>query len=165
MERLRPIDSATLRGARVVGIACAAAFLLPVVFSVIFPAAFLFPPYHPAYQRMLGAIFLSFALGLGLALRDPARNAGVYAVIGLGTGFLAGATVYTLLVDGGDPIQWLAQVPLLSIIAVVLVVTYTRLRRPHRLIVRIVVVAVLFFPIALSLYDLALRSFVAPGRP
>lgn len=165
MERVPPIDTATLRAARAVGIACAVSFLLPVVLSVAFPAAFLFPPYHPAYQRMLGAIFLSFALGLALALRDPARNAGVYAVIGLGTGFLAGATGYTLLVDGGDPVHWLAQVPLLGVVALALVVTYTRLRRPHRLIVRIVVVAVLFFPLALYLYDLALRSFVAPGRP
>lgn len=164
MERVRPIDTATLRAARAVGIACAVAFLLPVVLSVAFPSAFLFPPYHPAYQRMLGAIFLSFSLGLALALRDPARNAGVYAVIGLGTGFLAGATVYTLLVDGADPVHWLAQVPLLGAIALALVVTYTRLRRPHRLIVRIVVVAVLFFPLALFMYDLALRSFVAPGR-
>ena len=164
MERVSPVDTATLRAARVVGIACAGAFLLPVVLSVAFPAAFLFPPYHPAYQRMLGAIFLSFALGLALALRDPARNAGVYAVIGLGAGFLSGATVYTLLVDGGDPVHWLAQVPLLGAIALVLVVTYARLRRPHRLVVRIVVVAVLFFPLALYLYDLALRSFVAPGR-
>lgn len=164
MERVRPVDTATLRAARVVGIVCAAAFLLPVVLSVAFPAAFLFPPYHPAYQRMIGAIFLSFALGLALALRDPARNAGVYAVIGLGAGFLAGATVYTLLVDGGDPVHWLAQVPLLGAIALVLVVTYTRLRRPPRLVVRIVVVAVLLFPLALFFYDLALRSFVAPGR-
>lgn len=164
MERVRPTDTATLRAARAVGIACAAAFLLPVVLSVAFPAAFLFPPYHPAYQRLLGAIFLSFSLGLGLALRDPARNAGVYAVIGLGAGFLAGATVYTLLVDGGDPVHWLAQVPLLGATALALVVTYSRLRRPHPLIVRIVVVAVLFFPVALFLYDLALRSFVAPER-
>ena len=164
MERVPPIDTATLRGARVVGIACAGAFLLPIVLSVVIPTAFLFPPYHPAYQRMLGAIFLSFALGLALALRDPARNAGVYAVIGLGAGFLAGATVYTLLVDGADPLHWLVQVPLLGLIALALVVTYTRLRRPHRLVVRIVVVAVLFFPLALFLYDLALRSFVAPGR-
>ncbi|HUQ17952.1 MAG TPA: hypothetical protein VM070_09210 [Candidatus Saccharimonadales bacterium] len=164
MERVRPVDTATLRAARVVGAVCALAFLLPVILSVAFPSAFLFPPYHPAYQRMLGAIFLSFSLGLGLALRDPARNAGVYAVIGLGAGFLSGATVYTLLVDGADPGHWLVQVPLLSATALALVVTYTRLRRPHRLIVRIVVVAVLLFPLALFLYDLALRSFVAPGH-
>ncbi len=164
MERVPPIATATLRAARAVGIACATAFLLPVVLSVAFPGAFLFPPYHPAYQRMLGAIFLSFSLGLALALRDPARNAGVYAVIGLATGFLAGATVYTIVFDGVDPVHWLAQVPLLGVIALALVVTYTRLRRPHRLIVRIVVVAVLIFPLALYLYDLALRAFVAPGR-
>jgi len=160
VERVAPVDTATLRGARAVGIVCAAAFLAPVVLALIFPAAFLFAPYHPAYQRMLSAILLAFALGLSLALRDPVRNAGVYAVIGLASGFLAGAIAYTLLVDPADPLHWIVQVPLLGFIALALVVTYTRLRRPHPVIVRIVVVAVVLFPILLYAYDAALRAFV-----
>ena len=162
MERVAPVSVATLRGARAVGIVCAVAFVAPVVLSVIVPQAFLFAPYHPAYQRLLSAMLLAFGLGLALALRDPARNAGVYAVIGLASGCLAGAIVYTLLVDPGqDVLHWLVQVPLLGLVAVALVVTYTRLRRPHPVIVRIVVVAVLLFPVTLYVYDLALRSFVA----
>jgi hypothetical protein len=161
VERVAPVDTATLRGARAVGIVCAAAFLAPVVLSVVFPQAFLFAPYHGAYQRMLSAMLLAFGLGLGLALRDPARNAGVYAVIGLASGCLAGAIVYTLLADPlQDPLHWFVQVPLLGLIAIALVVTYTRLRRPHPVIVRIVVVAVVLFPVALYGYDLALKSFV-----
>ena len=161
MERVPPVDTATLRGARVVGIVCVAAFLAPVVLSVVFPQAFLFTPYHDAYQRMLSAMLFAFALGLGLAIRDPLRNAGVYAVIGLASGCLTGAIVYTLLLEPGqDRLHWIAQVPLLGLVAIALVVTYTRLRRPHPLIVRIVVVAVVLFPVALYVYDLALRSFV-----
>jgi len=47
-----------------------------------------------------------------------------------------------------------------GLVGIALVVTYTRLRRPHPVIVRIVVVAVVLFPVALYLYDLALRAFV-----
>jgi hypothetical protein len=162
VERVPPADTATLRGARVVGIVCAAAFGAPVILSVVVPQAFLFTPYHDAYQRMLSAMLLAFGLGLALALRDPVRNAGVYAVIGLASGCLTGAIVYTLLVEPGqDPLHWVVQVPLLGLVAIALVATYTRLRRPHRVIVRIVVVAVFLFPVALYVYDLALRAFVA----
>lgn len=157
-----PLDTATLRGARAVGIVCAIAFFLPVVLSIAFPSAFFYPPYHPVYERMLGAILLSFGLGLLLALRDPQRNAGVYAVVGLATGFLLGANVYSLVVDRADPLHWIVQVPLLAAVAITLVVTYTRLRRPHPVIVRIVVVAVALLPIALFVYDAAYRAFVRP---
>jgi hypothetical protein len=161
MERVAPVGTATLRGARAVGIVSAATFFAPVALSVVFPSAFLFTPYNGPYQRMLSAILLAFGLGLSLALRDPARNAGVYAVIGLASGFLAGAIGYTLLVEPGqDPLHWIVQVPLLGLVALALVVTYTRLRRPHPVIVRIVVVAVLLFPLALYAYDLALNAFV-----
>lgn len=161
MDRVPPVGTATLRGARVVGIVCAVAFVAPVVLSVVIPQAFLFAPYHDAYQRMLSATLLAFALGLALALRDPVRNAGVYAVVGLASGFLDGAIVYTLLVEPAqDVLHWFVQVPLLGLVAIALVLTYTRLRRPHPVIVRIVVVAVVLFPVALFVYDLALRSFV-----
>src|SRR5204862_4749275 len=102
-------------------------------------------------------------LGLLLALRDPARNAGVYAVIGLVTGSMAAAIVYTLVVESADPVHWVIQVPLLAAIAVTLVVTYTRLRRPHPIVVRIVAAAVVLLPFAFFLQDLAYAAFVA-GR-
>jgi len=141
VERVPPVGTATLSGARAVGIVCAVAFVAPVILSVVFPQAFLFAPYHDAYQRMLSATLLAFSLGLALALRDPVRNAGVYAVIGLASGFLTGAIAYTLVVEPGqDALHWFVQVPLLGL--------------------RIVVVAVVLFPIALFVYDLALRSFV-----
>ena len=160
MHEAGHLDSATLRGARIVGVVCAIAFFAPIVLSLVFPAGFFYRPFHPTYERMIGAILLALGLGLLLALRDPARNAGVYAVIGLVTGSMAAAIVYALLVEGADPLHWVIQVPLLAAIAITLVVTYTRLRRPHPIIVRIVVVAVLLLPVGLWLYDAAYRTFV-----
>lgn len=160
MERPASVDTATLRGARAVGIVCAAAFVAPVVLSLFFPDAFFFAPYHQIYERMLGAVLFAFALGLGLAVRDPVRNAGVYALVGLATGFLGAAIVYALVVDGADALHWVVQVPLLAAVAAALVVTYAKLRRPHPVIVRIVVVAVLLLPAALALYDAAYRGLV-----
>ncbi len=155
------VDSATLRGARVVGILCAFLLVVPIAVSLAFPAAFFYPPYHAAYQRMLGALLLALGLGLLLALRDPVRNAGVYAVVGLAVGSLTAAIAYTLVGDGGDPAHWIVQVPLLAAVSVTLVVTYARLRRPHPVVVRIVAAAVLMLPLGLYLYDAAYRAFVA----
>lgn len=160
MDRQAPLDTATLRGARAVAIVCAIAFFAPVVLSIVFPAAFFYAPYHSVYERMIGAVLTSFGLGLLLVLRDPARNAGVFAIVGLATGSLAGANVYALLVDGADPLHWWVQVPLLLAVATALVVTYTRLRRPHPVVVRVVIAAVALMPLALFLYDLAYRSYV-----
>jgi hypothetical protein len=51
-------------------------------------------------------------------------------------------------------------VPLLGAIAAVLVLTYTRLRRPHPVIVRVVVASVLLLPVALFAHDAASRAFL-----
>ena len=161
MERNLPADSATLRGARAVGIVCATLFFLPVILSIAFPSAFLFAPYHRIYERMITAVLLALGLGLLLALRDPVRNAGVFAIVGLVTGLLGGAVMYALIVDGADPLHWVAQVPLLAAITITLVVTYMRLRRPHPVVVRIVVAAVVFLPLAFFLHDVAYRAFVS----
>jgi hypothetical protein len=161
MERQLPADSATLRGARAVGIVCATLFILPVILSIAFPSAFLFPPYNRIYERMIAAVLLGFSLGLLLALRDPVRNAGVFAVIGLATGLLGGAVVYALVVDRADPLHWVVQVPILAAITATLEITYTRLRRPNPIVVRIVVAAVVLLPFAFYLHDLAYAAFVA----
>lgn len=154
------VDTATLRGARVVGILCSLLLIAPIVVSLAFPSAFFFAPFHLPYQRMLGALLLSLGIGMLLALRDPVRNAGVFAVVGLTVGSLMAAIVYTLLVDGADRIHWVTQVPLLLFVAVALVVTYTRLRRPHPIVVRIVTAAVLLLPFGLYVYDVAYKAFV-----
>ena len=154
------VDSATLRGARIVGVVRAIAFFSPIVLSLVFPSGFFNRPFHPTYERMIGAILLALGLGLLLALRDPSRNAGVYAVIGLVTGSMAAAIVYALVLEGADPVHWVVQVPLLAAIAITLVVTYTRLRRPHPIVVRIVATAVVLLPVGLYLYDSAYRAFV-----
>lgn len=162
MHQERPVGSATLRGARAVGIVCALFYFAPIPLSLALPSAFLYQPYHATYERMLGALLLAFGLSLLLSLRDPVRNAGVFAVIGLATGSLAAAVVYALLVEGADPIHWFVQVPPLLALAITLVVTYTRLRRPHPVVVRIVIAAVVLLPAGLWLYDLAYRALVKP---
>ena len=162
MERQPHISTATLRGARAVGIVCAALFFAPVVLSLAFPDLFLYAPYHRTYERMLGTILGALGIGLLLALRDPARNAGVFAVIGLTAGSLDAATIYSLIFDDAASSHWLTTVPLLAAVAVALVVTYTRLRRPHPVVVRIVIAAVALLPVALYLHDAAYRAFVKP---
>ena len=76
MERRAHVSTTTLRGARAVGVVCAALFFAPVVLSIAFPDWFLFAPYHRTYERLLGTVFGSLGIGLLLALRDPERNAG-----------------------------------------------------------------------------------------
>src|ERR687887_2548607 len=163
MGRSLPADPATLRGARAVGIVCATLFFLPVVAAIAFPSAFLFPPYNRIYERMIASVLLALGLGLLLAIRDPMRNAGVFAIVGLVTGVLGAAIVYALIVDRADPLHWVGQIPILAAISAALVVTYTRLRRPHPVVVRIVVAAVLLLPLAFFAHDLAYAAFV-PGR-
>ena len=118
MERQPHISTATLRGARAVGIVCAALFFAPVILSLAFPDLFLYAPYHRTYERMLGTILGALGIGLLLALRDPARNAGVFAVIGLTAGSLDAATIYSLVFDDAASSHWLTTVPLLAAIAV-----------------------------------------------
>jgi hypothetical protein len=162
VERQPHVSTTTLRGARAVGIVCAALFFAPVVLSLAFPDWFLFAPYHRTYERLLGTVFGSLGIGLLLALRDPARNAGVFAVVGLTAGSLGAATIYSLVFDGAAASHWVTTVLLLAAVSVALVVTYTRLRRPHPVVVRIVIAAVALLPVALYLHDAAYRAFVKP---
>ncbi len=156
------MSTVTLRGARAAGIVCAVLFFVPAVLAFVYPNAFLFAPYHRTYERMFGAVLAALSVSLLLSVRDPVRNAGVFAVIGLVAGTLDAATIYSLVVDGADVAHWFVQVPLLAAIAALLVVTYTRLRRPHPVVVRIVIAAVVLLPVALFAHDAAYRAFVRP---
>ncbi|HET7700601.1 MAG TPA: hypothetical protein VFM06_07010 [Candidatus Limnocylindria bacterium] len=160
MESNRHVSTATLRGARAVGLLCAVLFFVPAILAFAYPNAFLFAPYHQTYERMFGAVLAALSLSLLLCLRDPVRNAGVFAVVGLVAGTLDAATIYSLVVDGADVAHWFIQVPLLGAVAALLVLTYTRLRRPHPVVVRIVVAAVVLLPVVLFAHDAAYRAFV-----
>jgi hypothetical protein len=162
VERSPHVSSATLRGARAVGIVCALLFFVPSVLAFVYPNAFLFAPYHRVYERMFGALLLALSVSLLLSVRDPVRNAGVFAVVGLIAGTLDTATIYSLIIDDADVAHWFVQVPLLAAVAGVLVLTYTRLRRPHPVVVRIVIAAVILLPVALFAHDAAYRAFVRP---
>jgi hypothetical protein len=162
VDRNPHVSTATLRGARAVGIVCAVLFFVPTVLSFVYPNAFLYVPYHRTYERLLGAVLAALAVSLLLSLRDPGRNAAVFAVVGLVSGTLDAAVVYSLVFDGADVAHWFIQVPLLAAIAAVLVLTYTRLRRPHPVVVRIVIAAVLLLPVLLFAHDAATRAFLRP---
>ncbi len=162
MERGGHVGTRTLRTARVVAAVSAVLLVTPMLLSFVFPTAFLMAPYHRVYERMLAAVLGALALALLLVLRDPVRNAGVFAVIGLTAGTLDAATIYSLIFDGVAPSHWLVQVPLLGAVAVALVVTYTRLRRPHPVVVRIVVAAVILLPALLFIHDKLYRALVQP---
>ncbi len=162
MERGAHVTTETLRWSRIVAVASAILLVAPMLLSFAFPTAFLIAPYHRVYERMLAAVLGALALALLLVLRDPVRNAGVFAVIGLTAGTLDAAIVYSLVVDGLDPSHWFVQVPLLAAVAVALVVVYLRLRRPHPVILRIVVAAVVLLPVLLFIHDKLYRALVQP---
>ena len=144
------------------GVVCAVLFFVPAVLAFVYPNAFLFAPYHRTYERMFGAVLAALSVSLLLSVRDPVRNAGVFAVVGLVAGTLDAATIYSLVVDGADVAHWFVQVPLLAAIAALLVVTYSRLRRPHPVVVRIVIAAVVLLPVALFAHDVSSRAFIHP---
>ncbi len=162
MERGAHVSTGTLREARFVAVVSAVLLLMPMLLSFVFPTAFLIAPYHRVYERMLAAVLGALALALLLVVRDPIRNAGVFAVIGLTAGTLDAATIYSLIFDGVDPSHWFVQVPLLGAVAAALVVTYMRLRRPHPVVLRIVVAAVLLLPALLFIHDKLYRALVQP---
>lgn len=162
MDRNPHVSTATLRGARVVGVVCAILFFVPTVLSFVYPNAFLFAPYHRTYERLIGAVLAGLAASLLLSLRDPGRNAAVFAVVGMVIGTLDAAIIYSLVFDGADVAHWFAQVPLLAAVAGVLVLTYTRLRRPHPVVLRIVIASVVVIPVLLFAHDAATRVFLRP---
>lgn len=150
------VDATTIRGARAAGIACATLLALLLLASIWVPELIVPAPGVSPAGRMLIALVLGMPLSLALALRDPVRNAGVLAVVGLGCGFLAGTRVVNA-VRGEEVAAWpmYAAGAAFLAVAVTLVVTYTRLRRPHPIVVRVVVVAVALMPFVLYLYDWA----------
>jgi hypothetical protein len=162
VDRNPHVSTATLRGARAVGVVCAILFFVPTVLSFVYPNAFLFAPYHRTYERLIGAVLAGLAASLLLSLRDPGRNAAVFAVVGMVIGTLDAAVIYSLVFDGADVAHWFAQVPLLAAVAAVLVLTYTRLRRPHPVVLRIVIASVVVIPVLLFAHDAATRVFLRP---
>lgn len=159
------VDAATIRGARVAVSTCAVLLALLIVASVWLPRLVFWDAERHLEDRLLLALLLGMPVSLSLALRDPVRNAGVFAVIGFACGSLAAARVLNLLVPevagrveytftGTSGLRELAIGTLILLaVAVTLVVTYTRLRRPHPIVVRVVVVATALLPLGLWLYD------------
>jgi hypothetical protein len=150
------VDATTIRGARAAGIVCAALLAVILVVNVWAPDLVGTKRSEPDTSRLLIALILGMPLSLGLALRDPVRNAGVLAVVGLGCGLIGAARVMNAYRgDQALTIVWYAGTLLFFAIGVVLVTTYSRLRRPHPIVVRVVIAATILMPVVLWLYDLA----------
>src|SRR5919204_5180900 len=150
------VDATTIRGARAAGIVCAALLALIFIASVWVPDLIGPSRGEPQTSRMLTALILGMPLSLALALRDPVRNAGVLAVVGLGCGLLGAARVMDAYL-GDEPLtsSWYLGTLLFFAIGIALVATYSRLRRPHPIVVRVVIAATLLMPAVLWLYDQA----------
>ncbi|OLC54772.1 MAG: hypothetical protein AUH85_10965 [Chloroflexi bacterium 13_1_40CM_4_68_4] len=150
------VDATTIRGARAAGIVCAALLALILIVNVWVPDLVGTKRTEPDTGRMLIALVLGMPLSLALALRDPVRNAGVLAVVGLGCGFLGAARVMNAY--RGDLAltwSWYLGTVLFFAIGIALVVTYSRLRRPHPIVVRVVIAATVLMPAILWIYDTA----------
>jgi hypothetical protein len=156
------VDATTIRAARAAGIVCAAVLALLVLGSVWVPELVGARRSEPETSRMLIALLLGMPLSLGLALRDPVRNAGVLAVVGLGCGLLGAARVMNAYQDNQPlTLAWYAGTILFFTIGIALVTTYSRLRRPHPIVVRVVLGATILLPLVLWLYDLAATRVAA----
>ena len=150
------VDATTIRGARAAGIVCAALLSLIFIASVWVPDLIGTSRGEPQTSRMLTALILGMPLSLALALRDPVRNAGVLAVVGLGCGLLGATRVMNAYqAQQALTLSWYAGTVLFFGVGIALVVTYSRLRRPHPIVVRVVVAATILMPVVLWLYDLA----------
>ena len=150
------VDATTIRGARAAGIVCAALLVLILAVNIWVPDLIGARRSEPETSRMLIALIFGMPLSLALALRDPVRNAGVLAVVGLGCGLLGAARVMDAYL-GDEPLtsSWYLGTLLFFAIGIALVATYSRLRRPHPIVVRVVIAATLLMPAVLWLYDQA----------
>lgn len=150
------VDATTIRGARAAGIVCAALLAVILVVNIWVPELIGTRRSEPETGRMLIALVLGMPLSLALALRDPVRNAGVLAVVGLGCGLLGAARVMNAY-QGDQALTWpwYLGTLLFFLVGIALVATYSRLRRPHPIVVRVVIAATVLMPPILWLYDLA----------
>ena len=149
------VDATTIRSARAAGIVCAALLALMLLGNVWVPDLIDAKGGDAHSWRMLIALILGMPLSLALALRDPVRNAGVLAVVGLGCGLLAAARVMNAYQgDQALTLAWYLGTVLFFAVGITLVVTYSRLRRPHPIVVRVVIAATILLPVVLWLYDL-----------
>lgn len=152
------VDAATIRAARAMGATSALVLSAILVASVWRPDLLFWPPVHRDGERMLLALLLGMPLSLVLALRDPVRNAGVFAVVGLGSGFLAVARLVNAVLDPAEPELWYLSTIGFVAVGIGLVIAYVRLRRPHPIVVQVVVLATIAVPFVLAFYEWAARA-------
>ena len=101
--------------------------LLPFAFDV-WPAGFRWghPHGHPAYERMIIAIYMSLGVCLILAARDPLRNAILIDFTILSSVAHGAVMTYDSFAMEGELTHMVGDVPLLFALAAVLVVWHPR---------------------------------------
>ena len=157
------VDATTIRGARAAGIVCGVLLAVVLVANVWVPDLIGVGRVEADASRMVIALILGMPLSLALALRDPVRNAGVLAVVGLGCGLLGATRVMNAYEAKAEPsLAWYLGTLLFFAVGVALVATYSRLRRPHPIVVRVVIAATILAAPVLWLYDLAARNAGSP---
>jgi hypothetical protein len=101
--------------------------LLPFAFDV-WPAGFRWshPHGHPAYERMIVAIYMSLGVCLIAAARDPLKHAILIDFTILSSVAHGGVMTYDAIAQDGELAHRVGDVPLLLVLAVVLVVCHPK---------------------------------------
>jgi len=100
---------------------------LPFAFDV-WPAGFRWghPHGHPAYERMIVAIYVSLGICLIMGARDPLRNAIIIDFTIISSILHAGVMTYDAIVQQGEMTHLVGDIPILVAMAVVFLIFHPR---------------------------------------
>jgi len=90
---------------------------LPTLGFAFLPAEFRWAPYHPAYERMIAALYVALGLCLWRAARDPRRHVLLIDFLILSSILHGGVMLYDALVREGEHAHLWGDVPLLFAVA------------------------------------------------
>jgi hydrogenase/urease accessory protein HupE len=101
--------------------------LIPFAFD-LWPAGFRWghPHGHPAYERMIVAIYVSLGVCLIVAARDPLKNAVIIDFTILSSILHGAVMTYDALVQEGERMHLVGDIPLLFLAAVLFLVLHPR---------------------------------------
>ncbi len=105
---------------------------LPFAFDV-WPAGFRWghPHGHPAYERMIVAIYVSLGICLIMGARDPLRNAIIIDFTIISSILHAGVMTYDAIVQQGEMTHLVGDIPILVAMSIVFLIFHPRrLARP-----------------------------------
>lgn len=92
----------------------------PILGFLLFPAEFRWAPHHPAYERMIAAIYVALGLCLWRAAEDPRRHVLLVDFTILSSVLHGAVMLYDALARGGEHAHLWGDVPLLLCAAALL---------------------------------------------